>query len=199
MLNALTFGFLITGAESIARRLGIRTIRVAADDQIPPLGISAEWDLFSAGAFEQDAGLVSKVLRSPGAPDRVCAIAAGVREFGRIVNDPDGVFGIAQWFPGRRLQTALGPAEGEFLGAYADRAGSVPDYPAAQAAAGAVIATHCVMLAGSTSRDALWAAATDLDTSTLFGGFRVDPASGALRKHGTAVRLREQAGAVGVF
>ena len=29
------------GAESIARRLGIRTIRVAADDQIPPLGISA--------------------------------------------------------------------------------------------------------------------------------------------------------------
>jgi ABC-type branched-subunit amino acid transport system substrate-binding protein len=175
------------GAESIARRLGIRTIRVAADDQIPPLGISAEWDLFSAGTFEQDAGLVSKVLRSPGAPDRVCAIAAGVREFGRIVNDPDGVFGIAQWFPGRRLQIALGPAEGEFLGAYANRAGRVPDYPAAQAAAGAVIATHCVMLAGGTSRDALWAAATDLDTSTLFGGFRVDPASGAQVKHQTVL------------
>ena len=78
-------------------------------------GISAEWDLFSAGVFEQDAELVSKVLRSPAAPRRVCAIAAGVREFGRVVDDPDGVFGIAQWFPGSRHDVVLGPAEDEFL------------------------------------------------------------------------------------
>src|SRR5712691_2421412 len=64
------------GAEAVARRVGIRTVRVAADDQVPPPGISAEWDLFSAGVFEQDAELVSKVLRSPAAPRRVCAVAA---------------------------------------------------------------------------------------------------------------------------
>ena len=58
------------GAEDIARRAGIRALRAAADDQIPPPGTSAEWDLFSAGVFEQDAELVSKVLRStsPAAP-----------------------------------------------------------------------------------------------------------------------------------
>src|SRR6266849_5093588 len=71
------------GAEVLARQSGIRAVRLAPDDEIPPPGISTEWDLFSAGVFEQDAELVSKVLRSPAAPRRVCAVAAGVREFGR--------------------------------------------------------------------------------------------------------------------
>ena len=139
------------GAEAIARRLGIPTVRAAADAQVPPPGISGEWDLFSAGVFEQDAELVSKVLRSPTPPRRVCAIAAGVREFGHVVDDPNGVFGIAQWFPGSRRAVALGPAEDEFLGAYAAARAAVPDYPAVQAAAGAVIAARCARLAGGTA------------------------------------------------
>jgi ABC-type branched-subunit amino acid transport system substrate-binding protein len=175
------------GADAIARQLGIRAISVAADSQIPPPGISADWDLFSAGVFEQDAELVSKVLRSAAPPRQVCAIAAGVREFGRVGDDTDGVFGIAQWFPGSRHDVALGPAEDEFLSAYTGQAGSAPDYPAVQAAAGAVIATSCARLAGGTSRDALWAAAAELETSTLFGGFKIDPGSGAQVKHQTVL------------
>jgi ABC-type branched-subunit amino acid transport system substrate-binding protein len=175
------------GAEAIARRLGVRTIRAAADDQIPPPGISAEWDLFSAGVFEQDAELVGKVLRMPNPPGRVCAIAAGVREFARAVDDPEGVFGIAQWFPGAAHEAELGPSEDEFLGAYCDRAGAVPDYPAVQAAAGAVLATHCVRLAGGTDRDALWAAAAALETSTLYGGFKIDPRNGVQMNHQTVL------------
>jgi ABC-type branched-subunit amino acid transport system substrate-binding protein len=183
-----SFGRQVTdGAEAIARRLGIPAVRVAADDQIPPSGTSAEWDLFSAGVFEQDAEVVSKALRSVGAPRRVCAIAAGVREFGHVVDDPDGVFGIAQWFPGSGHDVLLGPTEDEFLGAYAARADTVPDYPAVQAVAGAVIATRCAGLAGGTHRDALWAAAANLETSTLFGGFRIDPETGAQVKHQTVL------------
>jgi ABC-type branched-subunit amino acid transport system substrate-binding protein len=175
------------GAEAAARRLGIHTVRASTDDQIPPPGISTDWDLFSAGVFEQDAELVSKALRSTAPPSRVCAIAAGVREFGRFVDDPDGVFGIAQWFPGSRQEVALGPPEEVFLGAYPNSAGMPPDYPAVQAAAAAVIATHCARLAGSTSRDALWASAADLETSTLFGAFKIDPRSGAQVKHQTVL------------
>ena len=44
---------------------------------------------------------------------------------------------------------------------------------------GAVIATHCARLADSTSRDDLWTAAAELETSTFFGDFKVDPRSGA--------------------
>lgn len=175
------------GAEAIARRLGVRVRRAAADDQIPPPGISAEWDLISAGVFEQDAELVSNVLRSAAPPRLLCAIAAGVREFGRVVDDPDGVFGIAQWFPGSRRDVELRPLEDEFLGAYTRRSGTVPDYPAVQAAAGAVIAARCARLADGTDRDALWAAAAELETSTLFGEFKIDPRSGTQVSHQTVL------------
>src|SRR5215831_13875821 len=32
------------GADALARSLGIRTVRVTPDDQIPPPGVSGEWD-----------------------------------------------------------------------------------------------------------------------------------------------------------
>ena len=173
------------GAEKIGRQLGIRTSRADADGPFPPpVGVPEEWDLFSAGVFEQDADLVSKALRLPRPPRQVCAIAAGVREFGRVVNDPEGVFGIAQWFTGSSHEVLLGPAEDDFLRAYP---GTTPDYPAVQAAAGAMIAVHCARLAGGIAREGLWAAAAALDTSTLFGGFRIDPRSGTQVKHQTVL------------
>lgn len=175
------------GAEVIARQLGIHTVRAAADEQIPPSGISTAWDLFSAGVFEQDANMVAKALRSATPPREICAIAAGVRTFGHVVDDPAGVFGIAQWFPGSDQEVDLGPAEDEFLGAYVGRVGVVPDYPAAQATAGGVIATHCARLAGGTDRDGLWAAAAALETSTLFGGFKIDPRNGTQLSHRTVL------------
>ena len=175
------------GAQAIADELGVHTVRVSPDDQIPPPGTSPDWDLFSAGVFEQDAELTGKALRLPAPPRYVCAIAAGVREFGRAVDDPEGVFGIAQWFPGSRNKVTLGPPEDDFLRAYAERGGLVPDYPAVQAAAGAVIATHCARLADGTNRDALWAAAAGLETSTLFGDFKIDAGSGTQVKHRTVL------------
>jgi len=175
------------GAETIARHLGVSTVRIAPDDEIPPPGMSDGWDLFSAGVFEQDAGLVGKALRLPSPPRRVCAIAAGVREFGNAVDDPEGVFGIAQWFPGSGHAVALGPSENDFLDAYANHVGILPDYPAVQAAAGAVIAVHCATLAASTSREDLWEAAIALETSTLFGSFRIDPVTGTQMEHRTVL------------
>jgi hypothetical protein len=175
------------GAEVIARRLGLRVVRAVSSDQIPPPGMPAGWDLFSAGTFEQDAELVAQALGRLAPPRHVCAVAAGVREFGRVVENPDGVFGIAQWFPGGGRAGALGPAEAAFIGAYTDRAAALPDYPAVQAAAGAVIAVHCARLAGATSRDRLWATAVGLETSTLFGGFGIDKDTGAQVRHQTVL------------
>jgi ABC-type branched-subunit amino acid transport system substrate-binding protein len=173
------------GAEAIAHRLGIRVVRAAAGDALPPAGISAEWDLFSAGVYEQDAETVGAALHLPRRPRQVCTVAAGVRQFGQAVDDPEGVFGIAQWFPGSGHEILLGPGEQDFLDAYPGH--GLPDYPAAQAAAGAVLAVHCAELAGSTRREELWAAAATLDTSTLFGGFKIEPSTGTQLKHETVL------------
>src|SRR5260370_28291119 len=49
------------GTEVIARDLGIRTVRVAPGDQVAPAGISADLDLFCAGAVGEEDQLAGKV------------------------------------------------------------------------------------------------------------------------------------------
>ncbi|HEY4025022.1 MAG TPA: ABC transporter substrate-binding protein [Candidatus Dormibacteraeota bacterium] len=173
------------GAEALARELGLGVTRSE------PAG--AAWDLLSAGTFEDDIAAVTHALALPRPPRTVCSVAAGVQEFARAVADPEGVLGVAQWFPGAPPSPGLGPTEAGFLAAHAGRTGAVPDYPAIQAVAGAVIAKHCAILAGSVAPDALWAAAASLDTSTLFGGFRIAPGTGVQVKHET-VLVRWSAG-----
>jgi ABC-type branched-subunit amino acid transport system substrate-binding protein len=175
------------GAAALARELGIRVMH---DGASRPGG----WNLFSAGVFEDDARLVASALRLPNPPCLVCSIAAGVREFRNVVHDPEGIYGIAQWFPGQGQVIELGPAEASFISAYRALAGHLPDYPAAQAMAAAVTATHCARLAGSARREDLWSAAAQLRTSTLFGAFAVNPHSGAQERHRT-VLVRWAAGA----
>lgn len=180
------------GAAAMAPGFGLRAVRVGSDDFLPP-GLSSKWALFSAGVFEQDAQTVGKVLRLPSPPRWVCTVSAGVREFAQAVDDPDGVLGVAQWFPGSGDEALLGPQEEEFVHRCAAEGLGQPDYPAVQAAAAAIIAAHSARLAGTTRAEDLWAGAAALDTSTLFGGFRIDAATGAQVKHEpTLVRWRNR-------
>ncbi|WP_433247959.1 hypothetical protein ACQPYK_47965 [Streptosporangium sp. CA-135522] len=169
------------GAEAIARSLGIDTVRLGPGDDLPQSAGDA-WALFCAGAFEEDIETIEQARSLPTPPQVVCAVAAGVREFGQALDDPRGVYGVGQWFPGAAGPAELGIGEPDFLAAYRDRAGVLPDYPAVQAAAAATIATHCAA-AGGTGRDALWSAATELETTTLFGAFKIDPDTGIQLGH----------------
>src|SRR5215469_5484856 len=171
------------GAEQAARELGLDTVRVSLetpdwDDDRP-----AVWDLFSVGAFEDDAAVVTRAVNSRRPPRALCSVAAGVREFAATVAERQGIYGVAQWFPGRGEVAELGPTEDAFVERYAGRTGAMPDYPAAQAFAAAVIAAHCARATGDLSVEALWQAAVRLKTTTLFGAFRVDPHSGAQVGH----------------
>lgn len=172
------------GAMAMAGQFGIQATRVTPDDSLTR---QRGWDLFSAGVFEDDVQLVTRARQLPTPPRHVCAVAAGVRDFANLVDDPEGTFGIAQWYPGSSTHAELGPSENSFLRAYARQAGSQPDYPAVQAAAGAALAIRCAELAGGTERSDLWAAATSLQTSTLFGPYGVDQRNGSQVKHTTAL------------
>lgn len=169
------------GAEAIAAELGIETSRLAGDEVLTmDAGYGA---LFSAGVFEDDAGLVSRVLRLSDRPGRICSVAAGVKAFADAVSDPDGVYGVAQWAPG----SGDAAAEGAFTRAYREHTGDAPDYPAVQAAAGAAVAIECARQSGGTNRDDLWSAAAALEISTMFGAFRIDPVSGIQLGHQMAL------------
>jgi hypothetical protein len=173
------------GAVAAARRLGLDPVLTGPGDHLPSVEPPLRWSLLCAGLFEEDVETVRRARELPHPPHVVCAVAAGVRDFSRAVASPEGVFGIAQWVPGDR-SPELGPGERDFLGAYAARAGAAPDYPAVQAAAGAVLAAHCARLATATGREPLWSAATGLATETLFGRFGID-ARGVQTAHETAL------------
>ena len=116
-----------------------------------------------------------------------------MREFADEVDDPEGIYGASQWFPGSATRAELGPPQDAFLAAYAAATDQPADYPGVQAAAAAVIAAHCARQARSTARGQLWAQAAALDTATLFGRFRIDPVTGAQVKH-EAVLVRWSSG-----
>ena len=173
-----------SGADAMASALGISTVRIGPGDELPTADRqAAEWDLLCAGLFEEDVQTIRRARDLPYPPRSVCAVAAGVLEFGRTIDNPDGIYGIAQWTPGTGHIAELGPTEADFLLAYADATAGPPDYPAVQAAAGAVLAAHCARQAGGTTRELLWPLACELDTETLFGGFKIDPDSGVQFRH----------------
>jgi ABC-type branched-subunit amino acid transport system substrate-binding protein len=163
----------VAGAERTAARIGVETVR-ADPDGLP--SDDRPWDLFCAGTFEEDVTLVTAARSASRPPRTTGTVAAGVREFHEAVSDSDGVLGVAQWFPGSGAIVAVGPSEESFLAAYRRRTGTLPDYPAVQAAAAAAVAVHCTDLAGATTTDDLWQATATLRTTTLFGAFAVDDA-----------------------
>ena len=93
------------GAAAMAAEFGLDAALIGPGE-FPLSGLSADWALFSAGVFEQDAQTVGEVLRLASPPRWVCTVSAGVHAFAQVVDHPDGVFGVAQWFPG----SGSGPA-----------------------------------------------------------------------------------------
>ncbi|MGB6454845.1 MAG: ABC transporter substrate-binding protein [Streptosporangiaceae bacterium] len=176
-----------SGAAAYARQLGFTHIGMGPAEEILTGNHPGDWVLITAGTFEDDTKTFLRARRLSGTPRVICAVAAGVQEFSRAIRDADGTFGIAQWFRGGDHAAVVGPGEGDFLDEYRAASGEMPDYPAIQAAATASIAVHCARAAGSASRDLLWPAATALSTSTLYGAFRIDKATGAQIAHRTVL------------
>jgi hypothetical protein len=144
------------GAEASAWQLGFSHVSTGPAAAMLSDELPEDWVLITAGTFEEDTETVTRARCLAHPPRVTCTIAAGVREFREAVESPDGTFGIAQWSP-ESGQPALLASEREFLDAYHAMAGELPSYPAAQAAATAVLAVHCARQAGRTDRELLMA------------------------------------------
>ncbi len=123
-------------------------------------------------------------------------VSAGTAEvLERFEDRREGLLGPAQWLAAAApTAPQLGPSPERFAAAYRARHGEEPSYPAAQAYAAGVLAAHCLAVTVGGGDDAVWASACALDTTTLFGAFRLDPATGAQIGHGV-VTVQWQDGA----
>ena len=179
------------GALRAAAEVGVAVAAVAFD---PGDGIGAARRadgygadvLLVAGGFDDELAIAARLL---GSRWRVAAfVAAGVDEVLASVGERlAGVYGPCQWVPDAGREPDDGPDAGWFTVAYRRRAGSPPPYPAAAAFAAGVLWERCVRDAGDTEPKAVAAAARRLATTTLFGAFRLDPATGVQNGHRVGV------------
>jgi ABC-type branched-subunit amino acid transport system substrate-binding protein len=173
------------GAAKAARRLGLwlrsvsfRPGRVRdALAQVPAGDV-----LLSAGSFDDDVAIAQ--CSSERRWRAVGLVAAGVEELRHAIGQRvEGLYGPCQWFDDGTDHPADGPNSEWFSRRYRDASGTEPPYPAAAAFAAGVVWQRCVKEAGTVESLALLAASQRLDTTTLFGRFRVDPVTGVQTGH----------------
>ena len=111
-------------------------------------------------------------------------VSPGLAAFPALLGgDPEGLLAPVQWHPETRTSPGLGPSSAELMAdARASALGEL-DYVAAQAYAAALIAGRCLELVP----DDPLGAARRLRTTTFFGAFELDPATGLQRGHRLSV------------
>lgn len=173
------------GALAAAARLGLlpRPVAFAPGRVAAVLADLPGGDvLVSAGSFDDDVAVTrwsgQRRWRAVG------SVAAGVEELRDAVGEHvERLYGPCQWFDAAPNHPADGPTSGWFSRCYRDATGAAPPYPAAAAFAAGVLWQRCVREAATAEPLPVYAAAQRLDTSTLFGRFRVDPSTGVQTGH----------------
>jgi branched-chain amino acid transport system substrate-binding protein len=135
--------------------------------------------ILGVGITEADLAFARAARRQGLSFGLIALVAAPIEHFGDALGPgADGFCGPSQWEPILRGQPDVGPTSAQFAASFRERFGVEPDYPAAQAYAAGLVAAECVRRAGSLDDAALRQAAGDLDLTTFYGRFRLDPATG---------------------
>lgn len=155
--------------------------------------------LVVVGRYQDDVALVRAGRALAGRPLTLIAVAAGLDVFARDLGPlAEGVIGPSQWEPEIRVRPASGPTAEAFVAAFRAAFGETPEYPATQAYALGLVLGRCVEEAGVLDEARLRAVAAALDTTTLFGRFRLDPSTTRQVGH-RGVLVQWEAGRKGIL
>ena len=145
--------------------------------------------LVVAGRFEDDVAITRerRLLETVGT---VACVAAGTAAFHQELGVlAEAVIGPSQWEPHVYERPSIGPPSAWFCSEFRRVFLRDPGYVAAQAYALGIIIGECIRRADSLADRELLAAARGLDTTSLYGRFRLDPSS--MRQVGHEILLVE--------
>ena len=135
--------------------------------------------LVAVGRIYNDLELGERLVEARLRVGAAAVVAAGIQQFrDGLGGEADGFIGPSQWEPGSTEAVDYGPPEAAVLASLERADGRPVDYPMAQAYAAGLVAQRCVEDAGCLEQDALRRAAGELDFSTFYGRFRIDPVTG---------------------
>jgi ABC-type branched-subunit amino acid transport system substrate-binding protein len=172
------------GLERAAPGLGLRLVGACSLRESPQRIVAAGPDaVLAAGPLAAERALLA-ALRDRRPSLLLGGVSPGLRHVaGRSAAEVDGMLAVVQWHPDLDDAPALGPSSSALV-TDARRAGLPElDYVAAQAYAAALVAGHCLEI----DRDEPERAARSLRTTTFFGAFALDPATGAQAAHRLSV------------
>jgi branched-chain amino acid transport system substrate-binding protein len=137
-----------------------------------------------AGSFEHEVSLMRTRTQWPATVRAIGCVAAGMNAFpSALGRDAESVIGPSQWEPALRAQVFLGPRSDWFVENFQQRFQSTPDYVAAGSFATGLILAECIRKAGTLDESELWNIASSLQSTTLYGDFRISPESGRQLGH----------------
>ena len=172
------------GLERERRALGVE-VAAAFSIRDPPDAIAAAGAdaILACGPVGPEVELLRALAElAPGALRG--GVSPGLAGFPALLEgDPEGLIAPAQWHPETGGSPELGPSSPEVVADARARGPVELDYVGAQAYAAALIAERCHEL----SADDPPGAARRLRTTTFFGDFELDPATGLQRGHRLAV------------
>jgi ABC-type branched-subunit amino acid transport system substrate-binding protein len=130
--------------------------------------------LLLAGSFADEVVLAAALLRRSW--KAIALVSAGVDEvLAPLGALREGVYGPCQWIAAAAPVPRIGPDAAWFGRQFVAESGAPPPYPAAAAFGAGVLWEACAAQAGvANATDS----ARGLETSTLFGQFRLDPTTG---------------------
>lgn len=142
--------------------------------------------LLGVGRIEDDLRLATQLSACPLPLKAVGLIVTPLRQFQATLGDTaNGFIGPSQWEPGVVIQPDYGPSTAEVLHSfrrYASKGVDI-DYPMAQAYAGCLVVQRCIEAAGSLDQAALRHVAGELNFTTFYGRYCIDPRMGRQLGH----------------
>ncbi len=135
--------------------------------------------LVAVGRIHNDLAFAQSLVCLPISLRAAAVVAAPIQQFREALGDDvEGFIGPSQWEHGGKYPRDYGPSAQEVLKSLTKQRQGPVDYPMAQAYAAGVIAQRCLEHAGSLNDRALRQAAAEVDFSTFYGRFKIDPATG---------------------
>ena len=141
-----------------------------------------EADVFlGVGLLEDDLLLARQALQKGIRAPAFALVATPTRQFRQALgHQTEGFLGPSQWESSATYEPDYGPTA-QALGL------EDADYPLAQACAAGLVAQRCIEKAGTLDDAELRRAAGELDFTTFYGRFKLDPASGCQIGHSMVI------------
>ena len=175
-----------SGVESYALQQGFQIVfegQYRSPAELSPLLKELERHepeiILAAGRIEDDLLLSKQMVQSRVKAKAIAVVAAGIGQFREeLRSQATGFMGPSQWEPGASHIPDYGPPAQDLAKRFRALSPGGSDYAMAQAYAAGLVAQRCVEEAGTLDNHALREMANQLEFTTFYGRFKLDPATG---------------------